>query len=144
MMKKGCGAGSVGAKIATAKKALAFGRSNSKTPGKWRAILFSTHITSDLDKCATNITYIHDGEIIYTGQKKDFVNSYAFVIDKSKNHDLEKEYIAFKELDDYIEGLIDINNKDIFLKNNIEVKEPDLEQIMVYLERSKNHESFNL
>ena len=111
---------------------------------KDRAILFSTHITSDLDKCATNITYIHDGEIIYTGQKKDFVNSYAFVIDKSKNHVLEKEYIAFKELDDYIEGLIDINNKDIFLKNNIEVKEPDLEQIMVYLERSKNHESFNL
>ena len=109
-----------------------------------RAILFSTHITSDLDKCATNITYIHDGEIIYTGQKKDFVNSYAFVIDKSKNHDLEKEYIAFKELDDRIEGLISINNKDIFLKNNIEVKEPDLEQIMVYLERSKNHESFTL
>ena len=111
---------------------------------KERAILFSTHITSDLDKCATNITYIHDGEILYTGQKKDFVNSYLFVIDKSKNHDLEKEYIAFKELDDHIEGLIDINNKDIFLKNNIEVKEPDLEQIMVYLERSKNHESFNL
>ena len=111
---------------------------------KDRAILFSTHITSDLDKCATNITYIHDGEILYTGQKKDFVNSYLFVIDKSKNHDLEKEYIAFKELDDHIEGLIDINNKDIFLKNNIEVKEPDLEQIMVYLERSKNYESFNL
>ena len=111
---------------------------------KERAILFSTHITSDLDKCATNITYIHDGEILYTGQKKDFVNSYLFVIDKSKNHDLEKEYIAFKELDDHIEGLIDINNKDIFLKNNIEFKEPDLEQIMVYLERSKNHESFNL
>ncbi len=111
---------------------------------KDRAILFSTHITSDLDKCASNITYIHDGEIIYTGKKKDFINSYLFVTDKSKNHDLEKEYIAFKELDDRIEGLININNKDIFLKNNIEVKEPDLEQIMVYLERSKNHESFTL
>ena len=111
---------------------------------KDRAILFSTHITSDLDKCASNITYIHDGEIMFTGHKKDFVNSYLFVIDKNKNHDLEREYIAWKELDDHIEGLIDINNKDIFLKNNIEVKEPDLEQIMVYLERSKNHESFNL
>ena len=111
---------------------------------KDRAILFSTHITSDLDKCATNITYIHNGEIMFTGKKKDFVNSYLFVNDKTKNHDLEKEYIAFKELDDRIEGLIDINNKDIFLKNNIEVKEPDLEQIMVYLERSKNHESFTL
>ena len=109
-----------------------------------RAILFSTHITSDLDKCATNITYIHDGAIEYTGTKKDFVNSYLFVVDKTKNKDLEKEYIAYKELDDHIEGLININNKDIFLKNNIEPKEPDLEQIMVYLERSKNHESFTL
>ena len=109
-----------------------------------RAILFSTHITSDLDKCATNITYIHDGEIIYTGTKKDFVNSYLFVSDKTKNKDLEKEYIASKELDDRIEGLISANNKDVFIKNGIEPKEPDLEEIMVYLERSKNNESFTL
>ena len=109
-----------------------------------RAILFSTHITSDLDKCATNITYIHDGEIIYTGTKKDFVNSYLFVSDKTKNKDLEKEYIASKELDDRIEGSISANNKDVFIKNGIEPKEPDLEEIMVYLERSKNNESFTL
>ena len=111
---------------------------------KDRAILFSTHITSDLDKCATNITYIHDGEIVYTGKKKDFVDSYLFVKDKSKNKDLEKEYIAYKELDDRIEGLIDIKKKDLFTQNKIEVKEPDLEEIMVYLERSKNNESFTL
>ena len=109
-----------------------------------RAILFSTHITSDLDKCASNITYIHDGEIIFTGKKKDFVNAYLFVTDKSKNKDLEKEYIASKELDDRIEGLIKADNKDAFIKNGIEPKEPDLEQIMVYLERSKNNESFTL
>ncbi len=109
-----------------------------------RAILFSTHITSDLDKCASNITYIHDGEILYTGTKKDFVNSYLFVSDKTKNKDLEREYIASKELDDRIEGLIDANKKDVFTKNGIEPKEPDLEQIMVYLERSKNNESFTL
>ena len=110
-----------------------------------RAILFSTHITSDLDKCASNITYIHDGEIVYTGTKKDFVNAYLFVSDKSKNKDLEPLYIASKELDDRIEGLISIDNKDAFVKKGIEPKEPDLEQIMVYLERSKdNHESFTL
>ena len=111
---------------------------------KERAILFSTHITSDLDKCATNITYIHDGEIIFTGQKKDFINSYLFIKDKSKNHDLEKEYIASKELDDHIEGLIDVKKKDIFVKAGITPQEPDLEQIMVYIERSKNNESFTL
>ena len=111
---------------------------------KDRAILFSTHITSDLDKCATNITYIHEGEIIYSGDKKGFINSYLFVKDKTKNHSLEKEYIAFKELDDCIEGLISADNKGVFLENNIEPSEPDLEQIMVYVERSKNHESFTL
>ena len=109
-----------------------------------RAILFSTHITSDLDKCASNITYIHDGEIIYTGTKKDFVGSYLFVSDKTKNKDLVREYIASKELDDHIEGLIDVKKKDIFVKIGIEPKEPDLEQIMIYLERSKNNESFTL
>ena len=111
---------------------------------KDRAILFSTHITSDLDKCATHITYIHNGEILYTGTKKGFVDSYLFVKDKTKNHKLENEYIAFKELDEHIEGLIPIDKKDVFLKEGIEPLEPDLEQIMVYLERSKNNESFDL
>ena len=111
---------------------------------KERAILFSTHITSDLDKCATNITYIHNGEILYTGTKKDFINSYLFVKDTTKNHSLEKEYIAFKELDNHIEGLIDAKNKDAFVKAGIKPKEPDLEEIMVYLERSQNNESFTL
>ena len=109
-----------------------------------RAILFSTHITSDLDKCASDITYIHNGKILYTGTKSDFIGSYLFVVDKTKNKDLEKEYIACKELDDRIEGLIDISNKDVFIKNGLEPKEPDLEQIMVYLERSKNNGSFDL
>ena len=109
-----------------------------------RAILFSTHITSDLDKCASNITYIHNGQIVFTGKKKEFVNSYLFVKDKTMNKDLEKEYIAYKELDDRIEGLINANNKEVFVKNNIEPREPDLEEIMVYLERSNNNESFTL
>lgn len=112
---------------------------------KDRAILFSTHITSDLDKCASNITYIHDGEIIYTGTKKDFIDSYMFVKDKTSNKSILNEYISYKEFDGHIEGLIASKNKDVFIKNGIEPVEPDLEQIMVYLERSKdNNESFDL
>ncbi len=111
---------------------------------KDRAILFSTHITSDLDKCASDITYIHDGSIVYTGSKQDFVNSYLFVKDKGKNHSLEKHYIAFKELDDRIEGLIDPKEKDLFVKEGLEPREPDLEEIMVYLERRNQNESFAL
>lgn len=36
------------------------------------SILFSTHITSDLDQCADAITYIKDGRIVYTGSLRDF------------------------------------------------------------------------
>ena len=112
---------------------------------KDRAILFSTHITSDLDKCASDITYIHDGEIMYTGTKNDFINSYLFVKDKTSNKELLDQYIAYKEFDDRIEGLISPDKKDAFVKNKIEPVEPDLEQIMVYLERSKdNNETFDL
>ena len=112
---------------------------------KDRAILFSTHITSDLDKCASDITYIHNGEIIYTGSKQDFINSYLFIKDKSMNKDLLNEYIAYKEFDDRIEGLIAADKKDLFIEKSIEPHEPDLEQIMVYVERSKDqNESFDL
>lgn len=36
------------------------------------SILFSTHITSDLDQCADDITYIRDGRIVYTGSMAGF------------------------------------------------------------------------
>ncbi len=112
---------------------------------KDRAILFSTHITSDLDKCATNITYIHDGSILFTGTKKEFIDSYLFVNDKTKNKDVMKEYIYCKEYDDRIEGLISADKKELFAKHNVKTQEPDLEQIMVFLERNKdNNESFTL
>ena len=38
-----------------------------------RSILFSTHITSDLDKCADDITYIKNGEIIASTDKASFI-----------------------------------------------------------------------
>lgn len=112
---------------------------------KDRAILFSTHITSDLDKCATDITYIHEGEIIYSGTKQNFIDSYFFVKDMTNNQNLLCEYVAYKKFGDHIEGLIKADRKDAFTRNGIEVSIPDLEQIMVYTERSKQtHESFTL
>lgn len=109
-----------------------------------RSILFSTHITSDLDKCANDITYIHDGEIIFSGTKEDFINSYLYIVDKSKNKNLINEYISYKEQESYIEGLIISNKKKIFDNKDIEIKKPDLEQIMIFIERSKNNVNFTL
>ena len=40
-------------------------------------ILFSTHITSDLERCADNIIYISHGEIRADCPKKDFMQNYG-------------------------------------------------------------------
>ena len=41
-----------------------------------RSILFSTHITSDLEKCADDITYIKDGRILASAEKTAFLQSF--------------------------------------------------------------------
>ncbi len=42
--------------------------------GGERSILFSTHITSDLDRCADDITYIKDGRVLASGEKGAFLD----------------------------------------------------------------------
>ena len=41
-----------------------------------RSILYSTHITSDLEKCADDITYIKDGRILVSAEKGVFLRSF--------------------------------------------------------------------
>ena len=57
---------------------------------------------------------------------------------------MKEKFISFKEYPDHLEGLIEAKDKDYFLKNNVEVKAPDLEEIMIYLERKDRHEDFTL
>ncbi|HEX2939054.1 MAG TPA: ABC transporter ATP-binding protein, partial [Ruminiclostridium sp.] len=44
-----------------------------------KSILFSTHITSDLEKCADFITYIKGGKIIAKTDKDSFLETYKLV-----------------------------------------------------------------
>lgn len=111
---------------------------------KSRAILFSTHITSDLDKCADDITYIHEGEIIYTGHKEDLLKEYLVVEGNSKDiNKYQDVLISYKDKGDTFEGLMksDLVKSIKGLSSHL----PDLEEIMVYMERKGNkHEEFIL
>ncbi|AET67469.1 ABC-type multidrug transport system, ATPase component [Desulfosporosinus orientis DSM 765] len=51
-----------------------------------KSILFSTHITSDLEKIADYITLIDHGEIFYSGTKDDLLKSFCIV--RGERHDL--------------------------------------------------------
>lgn len=43
------------------------------------SVLFSTHLTGDLEKVADYITYLRDGRVIYTGSKDEFMESFLVV-----------------------------------------------------------------
>ena len=100
-----------------------------------RSILFSTHITSDLDKCADHIVYIKKGKIISSKTKEDFLDDYKYIIGPMSEFAKVKDLIvAHKEDKDEFTALIKVENcKD--LPKNITQKDPDLDTIMVYEER---------
>lgn len=58
---------------------------------KGTSILFSTHITSDLDKCADDIIYIRNGKIVCSTAKTDFVNTYSHTNETLENTILRLE-----------------------------------------------------
>lgn len=63
---------------------------------KTRSILFSTHITSDLEKCADDITYIQNGKVIQSGDKKTFVEAFQSLRAEGETKELSLEEIMVK------------------------------------------------
>lgn len=55
---------------------------------KGTAILFSTHITSDLEACADTITYIKSGRLLYSGPKAELGCSVEEFMVRNEKEDL--------------------------------------------------------
>ena len=105
-----------------------------------RSILFSTHITSDLDKCADHIVYIKKGKIISSKTKEDFINDYKYISGPMSEFDSVKDLIvSHKEDKDEFTALIP-TDKCKGLSKKIKQSVPDLDTIMVYEERKDDLE----
>ena len=61
-----------------------------------RSILFSTHITSDLEKCADDITYIKDGRLLKSADKSGFIRSFQSLKEPGENRELSLEEIMIR------------------------------------------------
>lgn len=100
-----------------------------------RSILFSTHIISDLEKCADFITYIKNGKIYKSTDIVTFKDSYLLVSGKVEDlsAELQSKIIGFHKHSFGFEGMINIEDKDLF--SFCEITKPSLEEIMVHIER---------
>ena len=59
-----------------------------------RSVLFSTHITSDLEKCASHIAFIKEGQMQYTGTLEQFRAHYDYLRQGEKELTLEDIIVA--------------------------------------------------
>ena len=105
-----------------------------------RSILFSTHITSDLDKCADHIVYIKKGKIISSKTKENFINDYKYITGPLSEFESIKDLIvSHKEDKGEFTALIP-SDKCKGLSKKIKQSVPDLDTIMVYEERKDDLE----
>ncbi len=96
-----------------------------------RSILFSTHITSDLEKCADYITFIRDGEIVESSTKDDFLEQYRVVRgSKEQLKAVEHELVAYKTNSFGFNGLMRV---EFFEKHpELDAAAPSIDDIMIY------------
>jgi ABC-2 type transport system ATP-binding protein len=100
-----------------------------------KAVFFSTHITSDLDKIADYIALIHRGEIVFVKTKDDIAEGYALVKGGCDllDGDTRRAFIGLRENAFGFEGLArDRNEARRLFGGRVVIERPTLEDVMLY------------
>ncbi|VYU05846.1 ATP-binding cassette domain-containing protein [Clostridium tertium] len=100
-----------------------------------KTVFYSTHITSDLEKCADYIIFIYKGQVILQGEKDYILETHSIIKGKKELLDIDtkKALISVKTTGYNFEGLADNkeNAFDVF-GNEVIYERPTLEDIMLY------------
>ena len=102
-----------------------------------KSVLFSKHITSDLEKTADYITFIHDGQIIFSGQKDELTQAYTRVMGgpNELSPEQKKLVIGYSQHKTGFDGMVEtaLVHK---LPKTVLTEATDLEGIIIYTGRS--------
>ena len=100
------------------------------------SILFSTHITSDLDKIADYLTVMNDGKIFYTGVKDELFDKYCIV--KGGIEDLtpniEAKLIGIQKGKTGFTALLNVVNMK-YISDSIIVEKATLDEILIHINK---------
>ena len=99
-------------------------------------VLFSTHITEDLEAIADYIAFIMEGELAFYGTKDDFLEVYRIV--KCREADLRnvdpKKILGKKKTTTHVEVLVAAEAAKAFGENTV-VEKPSIDRIMTFYHR---------
>lgn len=103
-----------------------------------RSVLFSTHITSDLDRIADYITLIHEGKILFSMGKDELLEHYTLIKGEKSllGQELFSYLVGYRENQFGFEGLVTNKNElQPLLKGKAIWERPSLEEVMLYCTR---------
>lgn len=105
-----------------------------------RSILFSTHITSDLDKVADYMVYIKQGEVIMNGDRETVINGFRLVQGprEALTASIMDILIGYRENAFGFTGLI--REENIGKVYGLQIAKADIENIMLYTEETAGKE----
>jgi ABC-2 type transport system ATP-binding protein len=107
-----------------------------------KSVLFSTHITSDLERIADFITFIHDGEVVFSSPRDEILENWAVV--KGGPELLTEEhrplFRGIRRREFVVQALTnDGAEARRRLPNGTLVEKASLEDIMFFLTRGNGH-----
>ena len=99
-------------------------------------VLFSTHITEDLEAIADYIAFIMEGELAFYGTKDDFLEAYRIVkCSEAKLKDVDpKKILGKKKTSNHVEVLVTADGTHAFGENAV-VEKPSIDRIMTFYHR---------
>ncbi|WGU96075.1 ABC transporter ATP-binding protein [Paenibacillus dendritiformis] len=99
------------------------------------SIIFSTHITTDLDRIADYIAFINRGKLVFNEAKDEVLERYAIVKGDSEllDSDIRNKFVGIRETAVGFEGLVDNRQEAEQLFGNYAVFDiPSLEEIIYF------------
>lgn len=103
-----------------------------------KSVLFSTHITTDLQRVADYITLLANGKLIFTGEMDDLLHKYR-VIKGAPNEltpELSKDIIGLRKTDIGFEGLVSTSTAQKYKGYISDV--PTIDEVVIYISKGGN------
>lgn len=103
------------------------------------SVLFSTHITGDLERVADYITYISYGELFFSGSKDEFVDMFHIVKGgrDELTLDLKEKLIGIRNFSTGFEALA--RSEDLKLFSHLDIEPATIDDIVVFTNREGNY-----
>lgn len=103
-----------------------------------KSVLFSTHITSDLERIADYITFLNDGELVFSETKDEVMENWGIVKggENILNPELSSLFNGYRKSSVGVEALTnDIKQAQKRLNSDVIIEKASLEDIMFFIKK---------